>query len=72
MPRFASRESDERLLAALAARARGLTIRQAAEEAGLPVATVQNMIGPIRSDDIAMSGEPPQEVAAAYTKGAGR
>ena len=69
---MAPRSSDEALLRALGLRRLGFTAREIAAETGIPKNTIKTTLPRIRADDMRLSGEPPEEVAAAYDRKAGR
>jgi len=70
MARSAPRSSDEVYLRALELRALGHDWPAIARALGVARSTLANTVSRIRADDIRLSGEPRDRVAAAYRKGA--
>lgn len=62
----ADRQSDERILSLLAARAKGHTAREVGAMAGLHKTYVRAIVSRIMAADLAESGEPEHVVRRAY------
>lgn len=66
MPKFASREDDERVLMMIEARVEGVPSPQAAAHFGMSSEYFRVMTQRVRAADIKESGEPSEDVQEAY------